>query len=406
MLDWQNSKALLELAEKEMSERLNGAIADTLHRYGIAPTNGDGLITGGPGSKSSATWAPAYHHRFGPEEPLLRQVQLANGQRVHLKWEQGRSKEERAHALTWLDGRVDVLDSVFEKVYLSRSPRFLAILLYHESVHFDQLRTGNWKTLNAREADAYRATIAAAPRFRLTPGEIQELREILAYNERRLADQRTGQERYPANLPPPDIEARNSEEWAEFDTARRLAVTQRLALELNLHEERRSRESARNSVVDPETQARVIARARGDAAYSALGPLIARICDSPKAGGITSDLLVDWGAWLDSHFLALSKDNPWADMRLLPGPVDCRMFLENQIIVARKEGLDPPRLDIAWLRGVLQEVSARTNPSPSPSQGPGDPSPSLPEPYDPGPSRPDPTPPDYNRCIHGRCAHR
>lgn len=240
LLKWEVANALLESKRDAMNKALNGAIEDTLRHYTIAPMQGDGDIKGGPGINLSAAWKPTYQHRPNPDDPIFRKAELANGQDVYVRWDQGRDKMDRSYAVTWFDGQVDVMDGVLEDVLASRTPRVLAFLLHHESVHFDQLREGKWSTLNAREVAAYRVSIADAKRFGLSQIEIQGLRDHLSYNQRKLEKQRNGEEAYPLNLPPAKDQADNKIDWEKMVDEE----SRRIALSLNLTEERRNRAEA------------------------------------------------------------------------------------------------------------------------------------------------------------------
>lgn len=404
MQKWEAINTLLNDARIDMSREMNGVISDTLARYGIAPAEGDGDITGGPGKGLRAHWEPRYKMRFEPAHPLLNEIKLKNGQVVYLKWEQGREPEERAQAFTWFNGRVDVLDEAFERVYESRSPRMLGFLLHHESVHFDQLRNGSWKTQNLREVAAYTESIKAASRFGLTPAEIGEIKDKLLYNQARVDAQRQWRERAPTNLPPPDVQARNKDEWDDYTTARKLMQEGRDKLKADLEEERQREANTRNAPApEPEEET-------PSAPLSGLDLLEAHakfFCESPQMIHIMDVPLAEWRETLSkvpSELATLDYDRQ-------TGTMPCYKYVTYQSIGLHRRGYDLSNVE--FLLGVVEEGLIRqTNPTPRigrveytppPSQAPPGP---LPTPVSPpdisGPD--DRTPPAIPHCrYHAWC---
>lgn len=408
LLDWQIANSRLDEARRDMSREMNAVISDTLARYGIAPTESDGDITGGPGTGLRANWGPRYQTRSGPDEPILNKVELKNGQTVYMKWTQSRKSEERAQAFTWPNGRVDILDEAFERVLLSRSPRMLGFLLHHESIHFDQLRNGTWKTQNLREAAAYEESLKAAPRFGLTALDIKEIKDKLRYNQARVDRQRLWLERAPLNLPPPDVQARNEAEWHEFVKVRKVMEDGRNELVAELAKQRADRERMQNS---PASGTDSTGTAPEENPLDQVKANSQLFCESPEFITPPSDAPVVWSQSVSrvSRILAVMD----LDYRI--GTMPCSEYVTYQGIYLHRQGIDVTQTTL--IRSLVAEGLIRqTNPTPragrvalpqpitaprpvAPSPRP-DPVP-VPDVPDPKPDRP--TPPPYNPCIHDRC---
>lgn len=377
LLVWEAANALLESKRDAMNSELNGAIDDTLRHYAIAPTQGNGWINGGPGKDLHADWKPAYRHRLDPEEPLLRKTELANGQTVYVRWNQGRTQEERSYGITWFDGQVDIMDGVLERVAASRSPRLLAYLLHHESVHFDQLRSGQWSTLNAREVAAYQVSIADAKRFGLSQIEIQDLRAHLAYNQRKLEAQRAGSEPFPLNLPPAPVQANIRSDWEAMIAGE----SRRIALSLNLAEERRNRAEAstpdpRNSPSDTQNP---IERIESLAKY---------FCEHPEH---VRSLTRAQEVWRDS----LGKVSPILavlnrDLRI--GTMPCSEYVAYQAIYLHRNHYDAGA--VPSILGLIEEGLLRQTESRPRIDRVSVPAPSSGEPQNPTQTPSDPQVPD------------
>lgn len=408
MRKWEAANALLDDARIEMSREMNGVIADTLARYGIAPTEGDGDITGGPGKGLQARWTPRYKMRFDPAEPILNKIELKNGQNVYLKWEQGRDPKERAQAFTWPNGRVDVLDEAFERVYQSRSPRMLGFLLHHESIHFDQLRNGTWKTQNLRETAAYTESLKAAARFGLTALDIKEIKDKLLFNQARVDRQRLWLERTPPNLPPPDVQARNETEWHEFIRVRKVMEDGRNELVAELAKQRADRERMQNA---PASGTDSTGTAPEENPLHHVQANSQLFCESPEFITPPSAAPVVWSQSVGrvSRILAVMD----LDYRI--GTMPCAEYVTYQGIYLHRQGIDVTQTTL--IRSLVAEGLIRqTNPTPrarrvtlpQPITAPRPVAPSprpdpvlVPDVPDPKPDRP--TPPPYNPCIHDRC---
>lgn len=346
LLDWEAANALLEKTRDSMNTAMNGALGDTLRLYNIAPTRGSGSITDGPGIHMRANWNPAYAHRMNPDDPIFRKVDMPDGRTVYVRWNQGRRREEQSSGVTWFDGRVDIMDGVLERVYTNRSPRLLAYLLHHESVHFDQLRNGNWSTLNEREVAAYKVSIADAKRFGLTKLEIKELEGLLAHNQLRLQRQRAGSQPVPPDFPGADDQEANRLDWEKLVAAE----SKRIALTLNLAEERRLREGMRNSPsAEPEE-------------IGPFGHLEANsrfFCESPQ---YVSDGLPVVIVWADA-LMRIPRNLAVLDLDLRIGTMSCADYVTYQAIFHSRNGVDVR--NAAAIRGLIEEgLTRQTEPNP------------------------------------------
>lgn len=404
LLDWEGANVLLEKSRDSMNTAMNGALGDTLRLYNIAPTRGSGSITDGPGIHMQANWNPAYAHRMNPDDPILRKVDMPDGQTVYVRWNQGRRREEQSSGVTWFDGRVDIMDGVLERVYTNRSPRLLAYLLHHESVHFDQLRNGNWSTLNEREVAAYKVSIADAKRFGLTKLEIIELKELLAYNQLRVQRQRAGSQPAPPDFPGADDQEANRLDWEKLVAAE----SKRIALTLNLAEERRLREHMRNAPA-PGTDSTGSPPEENPLDEAQANSRL--FCESPEFLEPPSQAPVVWSQSLSrvSSILAV-----W-DLDNRIGTMPCANYVTYQGLFLYRQGFDITDIDIVR-RLVREGIIRQTNPTPRtgritmpqpvPAPTPVTPSPQpapVPVPDDPDPTPGRPTPPPYNPCIHDRC---
>lgn len=408
--EWGLAMEALDPAKDGMSASFRDAVNDTLVLYGISPAKGNGDITDGPVKGGRAVWTPTYKFRSNPDQPLLREMELPAqsgkpARMVHLKWKQPQVEEEKAFAMTWADGRVDILDEAFEGVLQKGSPRVLGFLLHHESVHFDQLRKGEWKSLNEREVDAYQASISAAPRFGLTVNEVEGLNRMLGYNRAKVWRQKIGWAATPRELPPPKLDADNAKEWDKLEQAIRVDIpAQRERLRVQLELERTGRNAASSPSNEPapvpEENPLDVAKASSK-----------MFCESPAFFNPPSAAPLGWSESLGrvSPILAVM------DLDYRTGTMPCADYVTFQGLFLSRRGFDVSNIDI--LRGLVAEGLIRqTNPTPragrvtlpQPITAPRPVAPSprpdpvlVPDVPDPKPDRP--TPPPYNPCIHDRC---
>lgn len=141
-------------------------------------------------------------------------------------------------------------------------------------------------------------------------------------------------------------------------------IRQRAALiDLMVRNEQSNRRRSPAVPVDPEVVAAINERIADGKAFSALEFLAERICRQSAGGEVPSPFAQEWASWRDEHYESLSRKNPWADLSTLSGPKDCTMFLENQVVVSRRYGLEGWKLDFDWARGVVWEAYRRSNPT-------------------------------------------
>lgn len=407
--EWALATEALKPAMDGMSARFRDAVNDTLDLYGVAPTRGDGDINDGPVRGGRALWMPAYRFRMSHDQPLLREMELPAqpgrpASKAHIKWRQSQVEEGKAFAMTWADGRVDIMDEAFESVLQKNSPRVLGYLLHHESVHFDQLRNGQWKTLNEREIDAYKASIAAAPRFGLTADEIKGLNKMLGYNRMKVWRQDLGWGDKPRELPPPEMEADNSKEWGRLEKAIRITIpAERERLREQLDLERNGRNAPTPNASDDQTQEELERSLREivdsdskspEEALRLLDIVVERICSVGRSGLVTDDrALAVWERWRSEFYTSVPPIPHWRDASPIAESYSCPEFIVNQIGIARKDGQPANGLDFYWLNHCLVVRQAALDRVSPPGLRPAQPS--SPQPVPQSPPTVEPAPPAY-----------
>lgn len=409
---WQDANAIREVAKLEMEAKFREATNLTLERYRIAPSLIEGDITRGPVTGGRSLWVPRYAFRMGHKEGVLREVDMpakpgVPARKAYWKWTQPKIEEERALALTWPDGRVDILDEAFEAVLAKGSPRVLGYLLHHESAHYDQLRGGKWKTFNEREVDAYKVSVRDAARFQLNPDEIAGLNELLNYNRKKVQRQKYGFEKPPHELPTPAEEAANRDEWHRLEQAMREAPRQRERLRQQLELEREGRNAPApdpGEAAPNESEMNPLSEAEANSRF---------FCESPQYIRGAPAATTVWG----DAVLRVPRDLPVLNLDNRTGTMSCANYVTYQAIYHSRNGVDVRNVDV--IAGLVAEgLTRQTDPNPRNSPGRmSPPSPNFPPstaspvreqppvlvPADPEPRRTTPKPPDYNHCIHGRC---
>lgn len=354
---WEKANDIREVAKLEMEAKFREATNLTLERYRIAPSLVEGDITRGPVTGGRSLWVPRYAFRMDHKEGVLREVEIpakpgVPAHNAYWKWTQPEIKEEKALALTWPDGRVDILDEAFEAVLAKGSPRVLGYLLHHEAVHYDQLRGGKWKTFNEREVDAYKVSVRDAARFQLNPDEIAGLNELLNYNRKKVQRQKYGFEKPPRELPTPAAEAANRDEWHRLEQAMREAPAQRESLKQQLELER----SGRNAPA-PDS---------GEAApnESEMNPLLEAeansrfFCESPQYIRGAPAATTVWG----DAVLRVPRDLAVLNLDDRIGTMSCADYVTYQAIYHSRNGVDVRNVDV--IAGLVEEgLTRQTNPN-------------------------------------------
>lgn len=340
---WNRAMEAIGPAKQGMEENFRDALNDTLVLYGIAPTNGSGDINGGPVKGGKAVWAPNYAFRTGPKQGILREIELpANGgmpaRMAHLKWQQSAVEEEKAFAMTWADGRIDILDEALEAVIEKNSPGVLGYLIHHESIHFDQLRAGNWRSLNEREVDAYKASVAEASRFGLSPNDVMGLNRLLGYNRAKVWKQKVGLEKTPQDLPTPAFEAAYKSEWDKLRKALQEDIPAgRKLLQQQLELERSGRNAPSQESVPSQDHFRAL---KANSRY---------FCESPEFIHSSAGAIFSW----QQALLKVQVDSAAKDLDRQFGKMPCEDYVTLQAIYLLGNGLN--QIDLNGILGLVEE---------------------------------------------------
>lgn len=121
----QDLQAQLDALESHHASIMNDLLSRTMSLYRIRPSPPHGgVIVPGPFLGERVRWAPIY----SPQR-RVRRIERQDGTVMVLR------APGRYEAITWADGRVELTDEAF------RNPAYLAAILLHESVHFEQYVT-------------------------------------------------------------------------------------------------------------------------------------------------------------------------------------------------------------------------------------------------------------------------
>lgn len=115
----------IEALESHHASLMNDLLTRTMRLYRIEPRPPHGaVVVPGPFRGERVTWTPIYAAR-----QTSRLVQRPDGTVMRL------TADGPYEAIIWADGRVELTEDAF------RNPRYLAALLLHEAVHFEQYVT-------------------------------------------------------------------------------------------------------------------------------------------------------------------------------------------------------------------------------------------------------------------------
>lgn len=401
--NWKAAEMDLRDAENRMYGNFNRAIEMTASYYGITPSKGEGPILDGPAVNGTAYWVPRYRYREDRSDYIVEEVTLPGGKAIHMRWKPEEDYEKRPGAMTFPNGRIDVYDEVMDKVVATGSARQLGFVLHHESVHFDQLRKGQWASLYLREVEAYRESRKAAARFGLTPDERRGVDDLFWQNVRRVASDGLRGGPRSGNVPTPEDEAFNSGEWDSLVKGVEQARKDRQELEANLRAEQEDRRM-REAVAERERER----LEDGRRLFASLENFSRRLCESAVSGVVPEEMYDEFLRWRNGNYLAFSREQPVVDLGELGFTAECPTFFENQILIARRKGYSHAVVTFDWAKEVLREAYRRSHPViPSlPSVSPVQPSPPVTENpgSDPFPDAEFPRPPSVPHCrYHAWC---
>jgi hypothetical protein len=239
-----------KLAEQKRVEKetaIATAIQKTEDLYNVHVVQPRGShVVGGPLAGTNISFAP----KFLDNGYEFRQVQGTDG-RTHYF---GANFRPDVMGVTWPDGETIILPGLFKQALKENDPGILAALLYHEAVHFNELVTRRWDTLQAGEVRAYDAELGQAAAFSLSQLQRQKATDERDANQA-LLDSGDPKKIFQA-YPVPEQEA-----WAKGQFDIHAAEQQKLKAEMDqfkadLLERRRAQES----VIDPRNSVRDLAR--------------------------------------------------------------------------------------------------------------------------------------------------
>lgn len=134
--------------------------------YGIRSPAGERGIVNGPFAGKTVSWSLGVQL----DRDDVRQEFTPDGRSRYLGFpKKDQSSEDRVAGLTADDGKVLLGVGAFE-IARDVDPAVLALAIYHESVHFEQLTTAGWGTRAKVESEAYAAELSALKDIRLPPG--------------------------------------------------------------------------------------------------------------------------------------------------------------------------------------------------------------------------------------------
>jgi hypothetical protein len=172
-------------AQQEMDSDFDSAIRRTQDAYRLAPELPDGSRVKLPSSPDGA-WSEGLRVKWEPgfQSPVYRSVVRKDGRAHFLKDDPVGRDGSSASGITDPDGKVMIFFPAMAWTIRSGDPGILASVIYHESVHFQDLVTRGWDTHEGLELRAIKATLKAADILfpeRSQDGTIEIRRRMKAY---------------------------------------------------------------------------------------------------------------------------------------------------------------------------------------------------------------------------------
>ena len=299
----------------------NEAIELTNQYYGLKQS-GSGIVRDGPGAGLRANWKPQFVARDENEnKSIVRPVDVA--ERTPSFWKAEVGGDVRAR--TWGDGRVDVYIETFRAVATVDTPWGLALPLYHESIHFDDMTTRGRGNPNTAEFHAYAESLKLA--------EVLGLPESAKKNLKRRRD---------------ETRALSLAETVALGLVRRYArgIFEDIAEE-SARDEWYGRQLERDSIGrDREALAERLVREKNDRAQSTIHDWAQRAC---------SDEL-----WYESYDWS-RVPAAYDDLAVLGAPIEfpglpyanrpedaCSRFVEDQVLIRRAHKEGTPEWPWIW----------------------------------------------------------
>lgn len=218
----------VDALQSEISDAVRDAMTLTQKAYGIVPERKSGKIANGPLAGSQAVFRPVFQRW---EDDLIR-VKDKDGHSHYLKM----NVPGDALAVTREDGSVGVFLAAFERSLQDGNPGVLALTLYHEAVHFSELVTTGWRSIEEVELNAYSRDLKVIDAFELSPRQLEAREKKRKSLERAVWRGRFGGEipgvGLHAAFPSLEAEAANFREWDGLQDAKlKEAFEQSTALE-------------------------------------------------------------------------------------------------------------------------------------------------------------------------------
>lgn len=401
---WEKALSRIDSRAQERDQHFNAALNLTARYYGLK-INDSGTVRDGPGNGMAANWAPRFHPRDQFQKTILaRQADTMDRTAVYWAAKVGGDVAAR----TWGDGRVDIYIESFASAAELGAPWELALTLFHESVHFDDLTSRGRGALNSAEFHAYSESariaesIGVPPKVRAIVERLRDKHRLLALGEtiapgligRIVGD---GIEEYLESKAQIAFDSRQK----ELDTIRKSQD----ALAASLKRQRAARRSAEERPADPPVQ---------DQPWTCWRHLQSSakfICD-------LRDVLQDWMAPVGDFARCVREVDPAfydQDLDKLTKTMPCEEYVLYQGIYAHRQGVDVSKADILGSLAAEGKIRA-TDPRPlrerlAPPQTepmtpgspppPPPPAPNFPTPVEPDPPSGRPTPsPSVPHCRY------
>lgn len=166
---WHRAEMLRVKAKRELEQRMETLVSRTGHAYQLEldrlPT---GAVSGGLLHGKTAKWEPVLDEA---ERHVIRVGGPKEGEEPFL----GPRWKDDDYAKVLENGRVIIRLRALRQCVKEGHPGLLAAILDHEAVHYRQLVSYGWKSLEATERDAWSRTLAFADKWEL--GSTSEERE-------------------------------------------------------------------------------------------------------------------------------------------------------------------------------------------------------------------------------------
>ena len=367
---------------------LQDVTRETETAYGISPDRLAGTTKGGPLNGYPIEWAPLVQL----EEEVLIKRESPDGRRWYFRSDfppgaDGKYGEVAGH--TFHSGDVQVAVDIFEMAHDYGDPGVIALTLYHEAIHFDDLASRGFRSTNEDlELRAYTlmrrydsVIVGDSPR------DPNWKKMWLDHDKNQREHFRDKVARHDTSPGVPTEEG-NEARKEEFDTQQaRLAQIRReeeLIRERAAEQERQREAHRRASRAQPLAGAAPVVRMRPLAAFDSFGALkglTQRACANP--GSILQEEITRWFSWIPDRF-------DYSDQ--LPGNLEgCPQQLLTELLDYNSTGERGTGLNPSWLNGRARELQPHRG-DPFPLAG-GAPPPAL----SPAPAPPRVTSPPRQR---------